>query len=173
MSSYEDDLAEEAAIFDALAPQEAEVLELSPPVSTGGRPFRQDPVKLVAWRQAHDASIADTAKRFSVSPATVKRYSRDYKEAAEQARRRWECERLDQEARQGQHRLWRMYQGQLHQALYWVDLAWFSRVKAAEGTPAEAAVASAWKNAMADAERRFVEGWETSMGPVPEYAAPW
>lgn len=38
-----------------------------------GRPFETNPTEIVAWRTANKASIAETAKHFGVSAATVKR----------------------------------------------------------------------------------------------------
>lgn len=40
-----------------------------------GRPMAQDAAAVVAWRRENAASIAQTARRFGLSPATVKRYS--------------------------------------------------------------------------------------------------
>lgn len=40
-----------------------------------GRPMAQDVTAVVAWREENEASITETARRFGVSPATVKRYS--------------------------------------------------------------------------------------------------
>lgn len=56
---------------------------------TKGRPIKVDPIKVAAWRQARKASIAATAKRFAISPATVKRYCRDHGAEAEIARADW------------------------------------------------------------------------------------
>ena len=39
-----------------------------------GRPFETSPEEIVAWRTANKASIAQTAKHFDISTATVKRY---------------------------------------------------------------------------------------------------
>ncbi|WP_119155712.1 recombinase family protein [Caldimonas tepidiphila] len=39
-----------------------------------GRPVKDDPAKVKAWRDANSASIAKTAEHFRLSPATVKRY---------------------------------------------------------------------------------------------------
>lgn len=39
-----------------------------------GRPFAGDAVAVSEWRKANSASIAETARQFSLSPATVKRY---------------------------------------------------------------------------------------------------
>lgn len=40
-----------------------------------GRPMAQDAAAVVAWRRENGASIAQTARHFGLSPATVKRYS--------------------------------------------------------------------------------------------------
>lgn len=40
-----------------------------------GRPTAQDAATVVAWRKENGASIAQTARHFGLSPATVKRYS--------------------------------------------------------------------------------------------------
>src|SRR5690606_26125484 len=40
-----------------------------------GRPMAQDAAAVVAWRKANGASIAQTARHFGLSPATVKRYA--------------------------------------------------------------------------------------------------
>ena len=40
-----------------------------------GRPMAQDAASVVAWRRENEASIAQTARHFDLSPATVKRYS--------------------------------------------------------------------------------------------------
>jgi putative DNA-invertase from lambdoid prophage Rac len=40
-----------------------------------GRPMAQDAAVVVAWRRENGASIAQTARHFNLSPATVKRYS--------------------------------------------------------------------------------------------------
>lgn len=40
-----------------------------------GRPMAQDAADVVAWRRENAASIAQTARQFGLSPATVKRYS--------------------------------------------------------------------------------------------------
>jgi putative DNA-invertase from lambdoid prophage Rac len=39
-----------------------------------GRPMAQDAAAVVAWRRENAASIAQTARHFGLSPATVKRY---------------------------------------------------------------------------------------------------
>ncbi|OYU74910.1 MAG: resolvase [Alphaproteobacteria bacterium PA3] len=39
-----------------------------------GRPYAADAAAVVAWRKANGASIAQTAKQFGLSQATVKRY---------------------------------------------------------------------------------------------------
>jgi putative DNA-invertase from lambdoid prophage Rac len=38
-----------------------------------GRPFTTPPAEIIAWRTANQASIAETAKHFQISVATVKR----------------------------------------------------------------------------------------------------
>lgn len=40
-----------------------------------GRPMAHDAAAVVAWRRENAASIAQTARQFGLSPATVKRYS--------------------------------------------------------------------------------------------------
>lgn len=40
-----------------------------------GRPMAQDAAAVVAWRRENGASIAQTARHFDLSPATVKRYT--------------------------------------------------------------------------------------------------
>lgn len=40
-----------------------------------GRPMAQDAAAVVAWRRENGASIAQTARHFGLSPATVKRYA--------------------------------------------------------------------------------------------------
>lgn len=40
-----------------------------------GRPMAQDAAAVVVWRRENGASIAQTARHFGLSPATVKRYS--------------------------------------------------------------------------------------------------
>ena len=40
-----------------------------------GRPMAQDAAAVIAWRRENGASIAQTARHFGLSPATVKRYS--------------------------------------------------------------------------------------------------
>jgi putative DNA-invertase from lambdoid prophage Rac len=39
-----------------------------------GRPMGADPEVVRAWRSTNGKSIAETAKEFRISPATVKRY---------------------------------------------------------------------------------------------------
>lgn len=39
-----------------------------------GRPFAADAAAVSEWRKANSASIAETARQFALSPATVKRY---------------------------------------------------------------------------------------------------
>ena len=40
-----------------------------------GRPVAHQPSTVIQWRKENDASIAETARQFSISPATVKRYA--------------------------------------------------------------------------------------------------
>src|SRR4051794_34127026 len=96
--AYEDDIATEQAILDQLAGAEPIEREPQGPRRSGvGRPPKVDPIKLVAWRQGRKATIAETAKRWNVSEATVKRLSREYAKAAEAERERYQMERLDKE----------------------------------------------------------------------------
>ncbi|WP_338242228.1 recombinase family protein [Aurantiacibacter hainanensis] len=39
-----------------------------------GRPFAANARDVAAWRKSNEASISETARHFSISPATVKRY---------------------------------------------------------------------------------------------------
>jgi len=48
----------------------------------GGRPKAHDAAQVVAWRLKAGASIADTAERFKLSTATVKRYCAEAASAA-------------------------------------------------------------------------------------------
>ncbi|WP_294333315.1 hypothetical protein [uncultured Sphingomonas sp.] len=173
--AYDDDIAEEEALFARIAAAEpAEGME-TPPITpqAGGRPHKVDPIKLVAWRQAHKATIAATATRWSVSPATVKRLSKEYAGAAKRERSRYECSRLDKELQLHQHQLWQMYNNQLSRHLSWVALRWFPAWRDAKGTPREGAVARAEQEALQEAETQFQADWTRSMGPVPEYVPPW
>lgn len=175
--AYEDDLADEQALFDRIEAANAGGGgfggDIEPPINTGGRPHKIEPIKLVAWRQAHKASIAETAKRWSVSPATVKRLTRDYADAAKLERQRWESERLDHELWQHEYDLAMMFLGQRNKHLAFVDqFHWFGRCKRAKGTDQEAAVNAARDAAIEEADREFRETWERCMGPIPGYPAP-
>lgn len=167
--AYDDDTAAEQAILDHFGPEE-QLLEdpQEQPRSIGGRPPKVDPVKLVAWRQGRNASIAETAKRWNVSEATVKRLSREYGKAAEAERQRYELERLDTELREheyGQRMLFLRYR---NEHLSWVSFGWFTAGEAARGTPNEAAVMAARQAAMDKADDEFRQDWERVMGPLPE-----
>lgn len=170
-SVYNDEIAQEQAIIDRLAtvePAPESVQNASRKL--GGRPTKVEPIKLVAWRQAHNASIPETAKRWNVSPATVKRMCRDYGAAAKLERQRWEHERLDEELRQHEYAHSMMFLGHRNKHLSWISFQWFSACEAAKGTPQEASVEAARKAALAEAERDFREDWERCMGPIPENA---
>lgn len=54
-----------------------------------GRPHKWHPQIIAGWRQAKGASIAETAKKWSVSADTVKRACRDHGEGALLARQDW------------------------------------------------------------------------------------
>ena len=167
--AYEDDMAAEQAILDHFAREEAECEVLQEqPRSAGGRPPKVDPIKLVAWRQGRNASITETAKRWNVSEATVKRLSREYGKAAEAERQRYENERLDKELEAHAYELRVMFLGQRNRHLNWVDMWWHGPVEAARGTPNEAAVLGAREAALDKADREFREGWESRMGPLSE-----
>jgi hypothetical protein len=166
--AYEDDMAAERAILDQIA--HAEPIDDQPELKVrnmGGRPPKVDPIKLVAWRQGRKATIAETAKRWNVSEATVKRLSRDYAKAAEAERERFQMERLDKELEAHEHSLQMMFLRQRNDHLSWVSLRWFSAEEAAKGTPNEAAVMAARQAALDEADRLFREDWERHMGPVP------
>jgi hypothetical protein len=171
--AYDDDMAAEQAILDHFA-REEQVLEdpQEQPRSIGGRPPKVDPIKLVAWRQGRNASIAETAKRWNVSEATVKRLSREYGKAAEAERQRYEQERLDEELEAHAYGLRTMFLGQRNRHLNWVDMKWFSAVEAARATPNEVAVIAAREAALEKAEREFREDWERCMGPLSELFGP-
>lgn len=167
--AYEDDMTAEEAILDQVAAAQAREQAEGPekPRSNGGRPNKVDPIKLVAWRQGRKATIAETAKRWNVSEATVKRLSREYAQAAEAERERFQMERLDKELEAHEYDLWRMYHGQKNEHLNRVAFRWFGAEEAARGTPNEAAVMAARQAALDEAEREFREDWERCMGPVP------
>lgn len=170
--AYEDDRAREQAIFDQIEAANA-AADYEEPANAGGRPHKAEPIKVVAWRQAHNASIAGTAKRWGISPATVKRLCREYGAAATAERKRWQCEQLDREAARHAHGLWRLYNGQLARALYRVEVEWMHRCEQAKGTGQEEAVNTAMAAALEQEERQFTEGWARIVGPVPDYAAPF
>src|SRR5204863_9724498 len=113
----------------------------------GGRPKKVDPIKLVAWRQARGATVAATAKHWNVSARTVQQYTRDYDEAARQARQQWQADRLDDEEWLHEMQHWQMFNNQLSTHLGLVGLGWFSKMKAAKGTGQEAAVEAAYEAA--------------------------
>lgn len=46
-----------------------------------GRPVAADGPRVVSWRNEHQASIAQTAKQFGISPTSVKRYCARHKAA--------------------------------------------------------------------------------------------
>ena len=108
-----------------------------------------------------------------MSPATVKRLSKEYADAAKRERSRFECSRLDKELQLHQHQLWQMYNNQLSRHLTWVALSWFSAWRDAKGTPSEAEVERAEQAALKKAEAQFAADWARCMGPVPEYVSPW
>jgi hypothetical protein len=161
-------MAAEQAIFDQIA--RAQAVEKEQPKksqSRGGRPSKVDPVKLVAWRQGRKATIAQTAKHWNVSEATVKRLSREYAEAAEAERQRYQMEQLDKELEAHEYGLRTMYHGQRSKHLSWVSFRWLGAEEAARGTPREDAVMAAKEAALDEADRQFREEWELRMGPVP------
>lgn len=174
---YEDEMAAERALLDRMeaieCQQEQDELTGPKPSSKGGRPSKVDPVKLVAWRQAHSATVAETAKRWNVSEATVKRLSREYGDAAKAERKRWQCERLDEELRQHEYGYRMMFLSQRNKHIGWVDLQWFTACEEARGTPTEAATEAAREAAIERADREFRAEWERRMGPVPFDEAPW
>ena len=131
-----------------------------------------DAIKLVAWRQGRNASIAETAKRWNVSEATVKRLSREHGEAAKAERQRYQMQRLDEELQQHEYELRVMFLGQRNRHLNWVDMWWHRSVETARGTPNEAAVIAAREEALEKADRDFREEWESCMGPLSELMGP-
>ncbi len=166
--AYDNDMAAEQAIFNQIASaQEREKEQQQKPHSRGGRPSKVDPIKLVAWRQGRKATIAATAKHWKVSEATVKRLSRDYAEAAEAERQRFQMERLDKELEAHEYEIRTMYLRQRSEHLSWVSFRWFGAEEAAKGTPRETAVMAAKDAALDEADRQFREDWERRMGPVP------
>jgi transcriptional regulator with XRE-family HTH domain len=64
-----------------------------------GRKVKIDPIKVAAWRQARKASIKETAARFGIGDATVKRYCQKHGAEAEQARADY---RIEQEIREAE-----------------------------------------------------------------------
>jgi hypothetical protein len=170
--AYEDDMASEQAIFDQIGRAEPVDDEPQPKVqSNGGRPPKVDPIKLVAWRQGRKATIAETAKRWNVSEATVKRMSREYAKAAEAERERFQTERLDKELEAHEDDLRMMFLRQRNEHLSWVSFRWFGAEEAARGTPDEGVVMAARQAALDEADRQFREDWERHMGPVPRFAS--
>lgn len=179
---YDDDLANEERIFAAIeaAEEKAEsdktLLQIvsDVPISKrkGGRPFAVEPIKLVAWRQAHGASIRETATRWNVSEATVKNFCKKYGDAARHERARWECERLDQELHWHEFGIWQLYNRNLSRCLALAELGWATLCEAAKNTDQEAHVAAARDAALAEAERAFRSGWESSIGMVPAIEPP-
>jgi hypothetical protein len=166
--AYDDDMAAEQAIFDQIARAEPREEEQPQKLhSKGGRPSKVDPVKLVAWRQGRKATIAATAKHWNVSEATVKRLSREYAQAAEAERQRFQMERVDKELEAHEYGLRMMYLRQRSEHLSWVSFRWFGAEEAAKGTPKEDAVMAAKEAALDEADRQFREEWEQRMGPVP------
>jgi hypothetical protein len=167
--AYEDDMAAEQAILDQIARAEPVEEEPQPKLrSSAGRPAKVDPIKLVAWRQGRKASIAETAKHWKVSEATVKRLSRKYAKAAEAERERFQMERLDSELAAHEYELRMMFLGQRNRHLSWVSERWFGAEEAARGTPNEAAVLAARDAALEEADRKFGEEWESRMGPLSD-----
>jgi hypothetical protein len=166
--AYDDDMAAEQAILGQLAPGEPIDEQAEHKLrNIGGRPPKVDPIKLVAWRQGRKATIAETAKRWNVSEATVKRMSREYAKATEAERERFQMERLDKELEAHEHDLHMMFLRQRNDHLSWVSLRWFGAEEAARGTPEEAAVMAARQSAMDEADQKFREDWDRHMGPVP------
>jgi hypothetical protein len=154
--AYEDEIAAEDAIFARIAAVEPNAEEQNPaqskPRSSGGRPRKADPIKLVAWRQAHKATVADTAKRWNVSRRTVQKFCRDFGEAAKAERKRFELERLDAEL-------------EAHERAYEMM---FLRLRnmhlgAAGGPWREATEAE-----LEAADQEFREDWKRRMGPLPD-----
>lgn len=170
--AYEDDLAAELETMDRIEAANRAADTPAPPAPIPGRPHCVEPIRLVAWRQAHNASIAETARRWSVSSATVKRLCRDYGAAAEAERSRWQCERLDRDLAQHCDDLTRMFLGQRSRYLNLIDgLHWFGKVERAKGTEHEATTMAERDAALAEAERQFREDWERSVGPLPDHIA--
>ena len=164
---YDDELAEEQALIERMATAEVAPSDLEARTPKVGRPPKVEPIKLVAWRQAHKASIADTAKRWHVSEATVKRLCRQYGEAAELERQRWQCEQLDRELQEHEYAYRVMFLRQRSQHLYWAEFGWLGACERAKGTAQEDTVRAARDAALATAERQFNEDWSRSMGPIP------
>lgn len=153
--AYETDMAQERAIYDRIAAAEAQTGPEAP-VDKGGRPYKADPIKVIAWRQAHSASIRDTAKRWRVSEASVKRWTKTCGEAAKLERQRYEQDRLDRELREHEYGYRMMFLQQRNAHLFFVGLDWHGKESAGRD------------EAMADADRMFREDWQRCMGPIPD-----
>ncbi|MCE7796544.1 hypothetical protein LWE61_08205 [Sphingobium sufflavum] len=95
-----------------------------------GRKVHVEPVAVVRWRQACKATIADTAKRFSISEATVKRYCRDFGEQAEQERAQYRIDREIAEAEAVDHAAFiaatNMRWFQEREEIYQKDPSWYN-----------------------------------------------
>lgn len=165
--AYENDLAQEQAIFDTIDRAAARAAEAEPPPNLGGRPYKADPVKLVAWRQAKKASIRETARRWRVSEATVKRWSRDYAEAAKRERDRYEQEQWDRTLAEQEYGYAMLYARLRGQHLYWAEFQWFGRCERARGTDREAATDAARESALDTADAEFQDMWRRTFGEVP------
>lgn len=166
--AYENDLAEEQAIFERIEAAEPEP-EVGGETPRGkmGRPPKVDPIKLVAWRQAHKATAAETAARWKVSKRTVQQLCRDYGEAAKQERKRWQMERVDRELDAAEYEFDMMFLRERNRRFYWTSFGWFGALEAARGTDREAALNEAHEAALDKADRDFREEWERLFGPVP------
>lgn len=179
---YDDDLANEERIFTAIEAAEESVdidkssvkaaLNVSVCKGKGGRPYAVEPIKLVAWRQAHNATIKQTAEKWRVSEATVKNLCKKYGDAARHERARWECERLDKELHWHEVGILQIYNRNLSRCLSLIELSWAWRCETAKGTDQEASVAVARDAALSEAEQEFRAGWEISVGAVPAIEPP-
>lgn len=166
--AYDDDLEAEQAIFDQIEAAEFEADALPQPMAaTARRATKIDPIKVVAWRQAHEASIAATAKRFGIGVATVKRYCRDYDAAAKLERKRFECARLDAEDQANEYAYSVMYLDHRRKYLSWIEFLWFGRCLRAKDTPDEAETETAKDAALASAEQDFTDDWLRHVGEIP------
>lgn len=171
-NGYEDDLeAEEALIgrdFEAEERGEVDNLELAKvdarTAGNRGRPTKVDPVKLVAWRQGRKATVAETARQWKVSEATVKRLSREFGEAAEAERLRYQNERLDDDLETGRRQLDRMYLSQRNRARYWATFGWQTRIDAAKGTDREEAIEREIASALQAVDEEFDVEWDARFG---------